>query len=344
MKALLFPGDRTVELASVPDPVPGEGEVLIEMRYSAVCGSDLHRYRQPSAERAATARVVTGHEPVGIARALGPGVRWPKINDRIVVYPLVGCNRPECSACRGRQPKLCANRRVMSGEIHGSNAEYQVVPAASCLPLPEEFAWEEGALLACNFGTAYAAARKTMASGQSTIAVFGLGPVGLCTVVAARAMGARVIGVDVVGERLELARRAGAMAVVDAGAEEPVARIRALTDGLGCDAAIDTSGVSAGQTNALNALRREGKVVVVGIGFGREWSIRPREQLMVREVSIEGSFVYNLADWEPMLRFVRRQGVDLLPLISAIYAPEQAAEAFRRADEGRSGKLLFRWR
>jgi len=344
MRAILLPGDRTVELANLPDPVPGEGEVLIQMHYSAICGTDLHRYRQPRAELASTAHMVTGHEPVGVVAALGPGVRWPSAGDRVVVHHIVGCNRPECAACRNRQPKLCRNRRVMMRDVHGSNADYLVLPAINCLPLPDSFAWEEGAILACNFGTAWAATRKVPVSGQTVVAVFGLGPVGLCLVLSARAMGAPVIGVDVVAERLELASKLGASAVIDATAENPAARIRDHTEGLGCDAAIDTSGASVAQTNALDSLRREGKMMVVGVGTSKEWTIRPREQLMVKEATIQGTHVYEATDWERMLRFVRRHRLNLSAIVDRLYDPEQAVEAFRRADEGRSGKILFRWR
>lgn len=344
MRALLFPGDRRVEIADLPDPVPGEREVLLEIRYSAICGTDLHDYRLSPEERAPRAHMVPGHEPVGVVRALGPGVQWPAVGDRVVAYHLFGCHRPECAACRTGMPRACRNRVVLGRDVHGSNAELQVVPAINCLPLPDDFDFAEGVVLSCNFGTAFAAMRRADASGRSTIAVFGLGPVGLCAVVAGAAMGATIIGLDIVPERLELARKVGAETVIDAGAGDPVAEIMRLTGGYGADAAVETSGASAAQTNALNAIRKRGKLIVVGVGINKEWTLRPREQVMAREVCIQGSHGFEISDWEPMLAFLRRHRLKLASIVGATYASEQAAEAFRQADAGHGGKILIRWK
>ena len=140
----------------------------------------------------------------------------------------------------------------------GVNAEYVVVPARSTLPLPDDFDFEDGALLACNLGTAFAAARKAKASGDMTLAVSGLGPVGLYTVMMARAMGASVIGIDVQPSRIEMAEKLGIDATANAAEVDPVEAMREFGGGDGVHAAIDTSGFTQARTAALEGLRPHG--------------------------------------------------------------------------------------
>jgi alcohol dehydrogenase len=158
------------------------------------------------------------------------------------------------------------------------------------------------------------------------------------------AMGATIIGLDIVPERLEMARKLGAQTVIDASIGDPVSEIVELTDGYGADAAVETSGASAAQTNALNALRRRGKLIIVGVGTNKEWTIRPREQVMSRELCIQGSHGFEISDWEPMLAFVRRHRLTLAAIVGGTFPAEQAAEAFAYADTGREGKAVLSWK
>ena len=147
---------------------------------SAVCGSDLHKYRQSQAERDehGYSKLALGHEGAGVVDAVGPGVTYPAVGDRVVIYHLIGCGH--CEHCRRGEPGFCREMQGFNWVRDGVNAEYVVVPARNALPLPDDFDFEDGALLACNLGTAFAAARKARASGDMTLAVSGLGPVG-CT-------------------------------------------------------------------------------------------------------------------------------------------------------------------
>ena len=200
---------------------------------SAICGSDLHKYRQSVVDREAGGydKLVLGHEGSGVVDAVGPGVVHPKIGDRVVAYHLIGCGA--CEHCRAGEPGFCQDLQGFNWVRDGVDAEYVVVPARYALPLPDDFDFEDGALLACNVGTAYGAARKAEASGDMTLAVSGLGPVGLYTVMMARAMGAPVIGVDVQQDRISLAERLGIEATVNAADSDPVVAVRAFSGGGG---------------------------------------------------------------------------------------------------------------
>jgi D-arabinose 1-dehydrogenase-like Zn-dependent alcohol dehydrogenase len=124
---------------------------------------------------------------------------------------------------------FCRHRQALGRTRHGADAELLLVPARNCLPLPEAFTYEEGALLACNVGTAYAAMKKAAASGRGAVAVFGLGPVGQYCVQAGRAMGADVIGVDPVASRRDAAQRLGTLAVVDPSSPDAIDAISRVT-------------------------------------------------------------------------------------------------------------------
>ena len=123
MRGVLFPGDRTVTVAEVPDPIPGPGEVVVAMRAAAVCGSDLHGYRTPRAQRESSGsdKIVPGHEPSGIVQSIGDGVSTVKVGDRVAVYHYRGCGG--CADCRGGRIMWCADRRGYGGPIHGSDAD-----------------------------------------------------------------------------------------------------------------------------------------------------------------------------------------------------------------------------
>ena len=210
MTCVRCPGDLRVEVGSAEIAEPGPGEMRVRTMMSAICGSDLHHYRTPAATRDENgySQWALGHENTGVVDAVGPGVGYPAVGDRVVVYGIVGCGH--CVHCRRGEDVFCANAQHFSRHRHGTNAAYLLAPARNAMPLPDDFDWEMGALLSCNVGTAYGALRKTGASGDRPLAVFGLGPVGLSCVMLGRALGATVVGVDPVAERRAMALRCGA--------------------------------------------------------------------------------------------------------------------------------------
>ena len=341
MTAVVCVGDRKVEVRQLPVDTPGPDEIRIRVMASAICGSDLHQYRQSADERAKLgfSRFALGHEPCGVVESVGPGVTHPKVGDRVVVYHLPGCGH--CEHCRRGEPGFCPEIKGFSRFRNGGDAEYMVLPARNSLPLPDDFDFEEGALLACNVGTAYGAARKAGASGDITLAVFGLGPVGLYCVMVARAFGAHVIGVDVQPTRLELAAKTGANAVATATAPDLQDQLRAFGDGKGVHAAIDTSGSPAGRASAIDALRVHGTFVEVGVGS--DPTIRPSRQIQGKELTLKGSWIYKLYEWEDLLAFTRRHKLPIKSLVTHRVRADAAIDAFKLADAATAGKIMFDW-
>ena len=341
MQCLICPGDRTVELTRKPIPEPGPDDVRIRIVASAICGSDLHKYRQSQAERDehGYSRLALGHEGSGVVDAVGPGVTYPAVGDRVVVYHLIGCGH--CEHCRRGEPGFCREMQGFNWVRDGVNAEYVVVPARNALPLPDEFDFEDGALLACNLGTGFAAARKARASGDMTLAVSGLGPVGLYTVMMARAMGASVLGIDVQPSRIELAEKLGIDATANAMETDPVEAMRAFGGGDGVHAAIDTSGNTHARTAALEGLRPHG--IFVEVGIGEETVYKLSAPLNSREITLTGSWIFKLYEWEDLLDFMRRHELPVKEVISQRCRIDDAVDAFKLADSATTGKIMFEW-
>src|SRR6202140_4579868 len=249
MRGVVFTGERQLEMMEFTDPTPGDGEVVIEMKASGMCGSDLHQYRRPKGGEAigglpaATEPVIAGQEPCGIVAAIGPGVSaaQAQIGQRVMVHHYKGCT--VCNHCRSGWSQLRQEQPVLvyGNNAHGGHARYLKVPAFTLVLLPEELSFVTGAAVSCGTGTAYGALRRIRISGNDTIAIFGQGPVGLSATQLASAMGARVIALDVSAERLDRAREFGADALIDPNADDAVAAIKDLSHGYGAECTLDTS-------------------------------------------------------------------------------------------------------
>ena len=334
-------GDLRVEVGSAEVAEPGPGEMRVRTMMSAICGSDLHHYRTPAATRDENgfSQWALGHENTGVVDVVGPGVRNPAVGDRVVVYGIVGCGH--CVHCRRGEDVFCGEAEHFSRHRHGTNAAYLLAPARNAMPLPDDFDWEMGALLSCNVGTAYGALRKTEASGDRPLAVFGLGPVGLSCVMLGRALGATVIGIDPVAERRTMALSCGADVALDSSDPKLLSRIAEAAGGEGVAASIDTSGQPAARAAAVDALRTQGTYVEVGVGH--DPTIRPSQQIIFGEVILRGSWIYKQHEWDALLRLIRRRQVPIKSMITHRFRPEDAVEAFELANSATAGKILFDW-
>lgn len=338
MKGVVFLGDRKAEVREFPDPKPGPGEVVVRLKAGGLCGSDLHRYRRTAAEVGGD-ETVPGHEPCGVVDSVGPGVTNVRVGDRVSVYHYRGCGY--CQQCLAGNLMWCPDRRGYGVAVHGSNADLILTDARNCCPLPSELSFAVGAMLACNAGTAFSATSKLHLSGRDTVAIFGQGPVGLAGTIFAKAMGGRVIGVEPIAERRQLALDLGADEVIDPGEVDPVAAIRELTHGEGADGAFETSGSAPGQNGAVDCLRLGGQAVFVGLG-NRDKSLNPA-QFINRQLTLMGSFVLPIPMYWDMARFIVDRKLPLEAMITHRFSIEAAPEAFELFDRGQTGKVILAW-
>lgn len=338
MRGVVFPGDRRAEVREFPDPEPGVGEVVVQMRAAGLCGSDLHRYRQTAAQRAGN-DIIQGHEPSGVVLEVGEGVRRVRPGDRVSVYHYRGCGH--CKHCLAGNLMWCAERRGYGGPIHGSCADLILTDERNCMPLPEPLTFADGALMACTAGTAFSAMRRLQASGEDTVVIYGLGPVGMTGMLMAKAMGARVIGVEPIATRRSLALELGADKTIDPSSVDPIQAVRDLTRGEGADLAYETSGKPGGRKAAAEGLRVEGRAVFVGLGIQNEPS--DWHPMIVNQLSLLGSYVIPIYLYWDMADFILEHRLPLDRMITHRFPIEEAAEAFRVFDEGKTGKVILEW-
>ncbi|MBL26174.1 MAG: iditol 2-dehydrogenase [Rhodospirillaceae bacterium] len=349
MKGIVFVGNRQVELQDFDDPTPGPGEVVLEMKASGMCGSDLHVYRSPGGGPAAAAAlglggegtsVIGGHEPCGVVAARGPEVSEAQapIGARVMVHHYKGCGG--CPSCRQGWSQLCADGFTVYGITgHGGHAPYMKVPASTLVSLPEELSFEEGAAISCGTGTAFGALKRMDMPGGVTLAVFGQGPVGLSATLLAVAMGARVIAVDVNADRLALAKQMGADETVDASATDPITAIRGMTRGRGADYTLECSGNPDARAAAVRSTRTWGTTCFVGEGNSVTLDVSP--DILRRQLTLIGSWTFNTIGQDDCARFIAEHEVPLKQLISHRFRQDQAAEAYTLFDTQTTGKGVF---
>ena len=343
MRGVVFLGERELELREFPDPSPGPGEVVIEMKASGMCGSDLHPYRAVGNAAAALGLgaggpVIAGHEPCGVVAAVGAGVDPSLVGQRVMNHHYKGCGR--CRHCRLGWSQLCRKGITVYGMTgHGGHAQFMVAPAFTCVPLPDELSFEEGASVSCGTGTAFGALKRVDVSGRDTLAVFGQGPVGLSATMLGRAMGARVIAVDVAPERLALARDFGAEAVINAKDTDPVSALRELTHGEGVETAMDCTGNPEARVAAVRSAATWGRVVFVGEGNTTTFDIS--QDMIRRQLTIHASWTFSSVGQAECARFISERRVGLGRLLTHRFGLEQAEEAYRLFDTQTTGKGVF---
>ena len=341
MTGATLPGDSTVEFKDYPVPTPGHGEVLIRTKSSTICGSDIRAiYREhvgtgPEGYQG----VIAGHEPCGVIERVGPGCRRFGEGDRVIVYHISGCG--VCNDCRRGYMISCTSpryRRAYGWQRDGGMAPFMLAEEKDLVLLPDALSYTDGAQVACGFGTVYEGLEKIGVSGNDAVLVTGLGPVGLASLMLARALGASMlIGTDTVSERLALARELGLADHVLPADERTVDAVRELTGGHGVERAVDCSGAEAGRQTAIRAARKWGKIVF--LGEGGTVSFNPSPDIIHEQKTIYGSWVTNIWRMEELVERLVRWDIHPERLVTHRFALENADAAYALMAEGKCGKV-----
>jgi threonine dehydrogenase-like Zn-dependent dehydrogenase len=342
MKGIVFLGDQKLEIREFPDPTPGHGEVVLKMKASGMCGSDLKQYRGGAGKLGLEAGtpVIGGHEPCGVVDAVGQSVTESQahVGMRVMVHHYTGCG--VCKHCRAGWSQLCLRGVIAYGiNAHGGHTQYLKVPVATLVPLPDELSFEVGAAISCGTGTAYGALRRIGLSGHDTIAIFGQGPVGLSATLLAKTMGARVIALDVGEARLALAKELGADVTIDPKKDNPVQTIKDLTHGEGAELTIDCSGNPDARLAAVRSTRTWGTVGLVGEGDVLSVDVSP--DLLRRQLTLMASWTFSTVGLAECARFIADRHIPVERLITHRYRLNEAAEAYKLFDTQSTGKGVF---
>lgn len=328
-------GHGGVEVREVARPEPAPGEVLVKTAMSALCGSEMHTWRHDGfATTASHPAGNGGHEAAGLIAVLGEGVDPAWLGRRVGVSAVAGCGC--CDECAAGRYTWCEGHTITS-RMH---AEYFVTPVLACHPLPDDVQWDAGVLLTGDgMGVPYHASLKTRSAEIDTIAVFGLGPVGLGHIMMQNHLGRRVIGIDRAPRRLELASQRGASATIDAAATEDVpAAVRELTSGRGADVCIEAAGSPVTLRLGFDSVRTGGMVMFVGEQGAVPLS--PSEDFIRRDISAVGSWFYHFNEFPAMLQLYR-DGLDVAALATHHLSLSRIDEAYRLMANGESGKVMI---
>lgn len=341
MLGAVLPGNGTAELHEFDVPTPGHGEVLIRMKSSTICGSDIrciYREHLGKGPEGYQPGMIAGHEPAGQIVRCGPGLRRFREGDRVVVYHISGCG--VCNDCRRGFMISCTSpwRRAYGWQRDGGMAEYVLAEEKDLVALPDTLTYTDGAQVACGFGTVYEAISKVGVSGEDAVLVTGLGPVGLAALMLCRAMGASLlIGTDAVPERRELAVRLGLADHVLDATPEAVDQIRAVTGGAGCEVALDCSAHPSGRLTAIQATRKWGRIALVG--EGNTLTLAPSADLIHDQKTLYGSWVTSIWRMEELVERLVRWRLHPEDLVTHRFALDHVAEAYALMAGGRCGKV-----
>ncbi len=341
MQAAYLPGNSSVELREVAVPKPGHGEVLLRMKASTICGSDIrciyheHLGKGPEGYQG----VIAGHEPCGQVVLAGPGCRRFREGDRVIVYHISGCG--VCNDCRRGYMISCTSeryRRAYGWQRDGGMAEYLLAEEKDLIALPDELSYADGAQVACGFGTVYEGLQKVGISGDHAVLITGLGPVGLATAALCRKLGAhQVIGIDIVPERLELATRLGLCDSVLPAGPDNVAQVRELTAGRGVERAVDCSANDTARATAIRAARKWGRIVFLGEGGRVEF--QPSPDIIHDQKTIYGSWVTSTWLMEELVERLARWNLHPADLITHRFSLDRVSDAYALMSSGRCGKV-----
>ena len=346
MQALVLHAVGDVRHEAIPRPKPSAGGVLVRIGSCGVCGSDIPRVFVKGTYRFPT---VCGHEFAGTVAEVGAGVTDFGPGDRVAVFPLLWCGK--CGPCEKGQYAQCVDYDYLGSRSDGGFAEYVVAPRQNLVRVPDSVSLEEAAMTEPAAVALHALRRAGGCSVGDTVAVFGVGPIGLMVAQWARAMGAsRVILCDIVPEKLALAERLGFTDTVNGRQTDPVQAIEGLTDGEGAHLCVEAAGVPQTTAQALKAVRRGGRMVLLGNpGADVTLPVALLSQVMRREVTIFGTWnsVYSASgggdDWRTALEAMASKKLDLLPLITHRATLAGGADALRMMRDGSefSSKILI---
>jgi threonine dehydrogenase-like Zn-dependent dehydrogenase len=342
MRGVVLPGNSTVSPVTKEVPEPGHGQVLLAMKASSICGSDIRAiYRQhlghgPEAYQG----VIAGHEPCGQVVAVGPGCIRLAEGDRVVVYHIAGCG--VCEQCRRGYLIGCTDpsRAAYGWQRDGGHADYLLAEERTCLVMPDSMSYVDGALVSCGFGTAYEALVRLDVSGRDSLLVTGLGPVGLAAAMLARAMGVGpIVGTDVSPERMRLATDLGLVDAAIPADSDAADRLVDLTHGRGFSATVDCSGNATARHLALTSTATWGRCAFVGEGGEVGFDV---SQVMIhKQVTLYGSWVTSIGHMSDLLAHLDRWQIHPEDIVTDRFTLEDAAAAYELADRGTSGKVCI---
>jgi L-iditol 2-dehydrogenase len=342
MKALVLEAYNKLIYQEMPEPQFGPDDVLVQVKASGICGSDVHGLDGSTGRRVPP--LIMGHEASGIIMEVGSNVKEYHPAQRVTFDSTVYCGT--CFFCRRGAINLCDHRRVLGVSCdeyrqHGTFAEFVSVPQHILYPLPEKINFEQSAMVEPCSVAFHAVAITPLVINDAAVVV-GAGIIGLLVIQTLRASGCgQIIAVDLEPERLALARQLGADIGLNPAADDVIAMIKKMTGSRGADVAFDAVGINESLKTALGSLRKGGALTLIG-------NLRPQVDLALQtvvtgEINVQGSCA-SRGDYPACLDMIARGAINVDSLISATAPLSEGANWFQRLYEKEKGliKVLLR--
>ena len=309
MKAAVCTGKETIVIQDVPRPVPGQGEVLVAVKATGLCGSDVDGYlgRHPMIKWP----IILGHECSGLVAEVGPGVtRW-KPGDAVVVEPFFNCKT--CPACLKGQYNLCVDLKITGHQVPGSLADYVIADAFFLHPKPANVPFAEAAIAEPVSGSLHGVERANPRLGDF-VAIIGCGTIGVLAMQHALNKGAEVLIADPQSFKLDVARQLGVHHTLDPRSEDLKARVKELTGGIGADVVIEAVGEPETLASTVGLVRRGGTILLIG------WSGNKTDPFDLTSVTLDELTVLGTLgfcwDHKAALKLLSQGKIKVAPIIS----------------------------
>jgi len=338
MKAVFLLKKKEFEVRDIPRPRPKEKEVLIRVKVVGVCGSDVHYYLEGKigSQQIIKEPLILGHELSGEVAELGKGAGNFKVGQRVVVEPAISCGK--CEVCRKGWTNICPLVKFLgTPPVNGAFCEYLVMPGENLFPLPDKLSDEEGVMFEPLAIGLYAVRLSRFLPGE-TVAILGSGPIGLVTLLSARAAGASLIfATDIIPERLKAAKKIGAREVFNPEKEDVAEKIMELTKGRGVDVTFEAAGKEETINQAFAITALGGRVMIIGIPEVDAITYEPhqmrRKELLIQNVR------HSLDTTGASIRLVEEGLINLKPLITHCYPFDKITEAFELVSHYQDGVI-----
>ncbi len=333
-------GKGMMEIQDVPEPKIKEDEVLIEVKAVSVCGSDLHIYHDAHPY---WPPVILGHEFSGVIAEVGKEVKGWKVGDRVVSETRTGsCGI--CYVCQSGFPQVCEQKRPYGIGINGAYAKYVAGPARLLHPLPDHIPFEVGAVIEPTAICVTSILERSQLRAGETVVITGPGPIGLISLAVAKSAGARVLAITGIradeGVRFEKARELGVERTIVVDQENPVQKLLEMTDGLGVDLLIETSGNAKAISQSFEIVRRLGRVCAIGISGKEEVSI-PYDRGIFKAIRYDFCFSSSWTAWETTIGLISKGILPIEKIITHQLPLEQWEEAFRLLETLQAAKVIL---
>lgn len=340
MKALVKTkaGLGNLVIEEMPEPTLTDGQVMVEVKYTGICGTDLHIYHDTFKNYPP---VILGHEFSGIVTDTSPSVNNVKVGDKVTVLGSTARTCGACSFCKTGYYMFCPSRRGMGHGVNGSFTKYVAVREDMVYKLSNNVPLEEAALaepLAC---AVQAIEELTTIQVGDTVLLSGPGPIGLICLSLLALKGCKIIvaGTSADTLRLEIAKELGADIVIDVVKEDLAELIEIETNGIGVDVTIDCSGSGMAINDSFKMLKERGKHIQVGI-VGKKVTL-DYDQILYKQLQLFGSLAHSIKTWDKVIQILEQRKINLAPIITHKLSITKWEEAFKMCEDKTCGKVLL---